>query len=333
MPQYVTYCAVLRPQTAFISPMVGDMLFGQLSATLAQQHGSDALTALLAGYTTGTPFAVISDAFPSGYLPKPRLPIAMVKQALGSQATEQDPTQRKAAKKQAWIPLASLPKLHTEPASLTALWKAATELPDKQKSQSTPETHNSINRHTNTTGEGGFAPYSVSATWTSGDLQVYCVLDTARFTVDKLKAVLQAIGQWGYGKDATVGKGKFSVVGDITATPAPESNLKPNTASPLHHWWTLAACAPQGLGFDALHSYYVPVTRYPRHGGEALHASPYKAPLLMADTAGVFASTSADHRHFIGQGLGGDSSPDASISRAMPATVHQGYAPVIALSI
>jgi CRISPR-associated protein Csm4 len=328
MPQYVTYRAVLRPQTAFISPLVGDMLFGQLCATLAQQRGSDALSALLTGYTTGTPFAVISDAFPSGYLPKPRLPIEIVKQALGSQATEQDPTQRKAAKKQAWIPLASLPTLHTQPASLASLWLAAVELPDKQKSKSTPETHNSINRHTNTTGEGGFAPYSVSATWMSGELEVYCVLDTERFKAEELNAALTAIGQWGFGKDATVGKGKFTVASvDTWDTP------KPHTASPLHHWWTLAACAPQGLGFDPVHSYYVPVTRYPRHSGQTLHTSPYKAPLLMADTAAVFASTEREHRHFIGQGLGGDSSPDASISRAMPATVHQGYAPVIALSI
>ena len=327
---HALYKTTLTPHTAFASPLVGDMLFGQICSALAQRQGSDALTALLAGYTEGKPFAVISDAFPAGFLPKPRVPIAMV-QALDSSLKNTDPTQRKAAKKKAWVPSASVFSSVAEAPSLIDLWRSASELPPAQRSKAAPETHNSINRLTSTT-DATFTPYSVSNIWHGGALDLYCVLDTARFTAADLKAVLTDIGQWGYGKDATVGKGKFSV-GKIESMQAPAPCTHPtSTPQPL---WTLGACAPQGLGFDAQNSYYTPVTRYPRHGGEALHASPYKEPLLIADTAAVFATTSASTdseaapRLFIGQGLGGAAN---RMSLAAPHTVHQGYAPVIAIA-
>lgn len=56
---------------------------------------------------------------------------------------------------------------------------------------------------------------------------------------------------------------------------------------------------------------------------------PYKTPLLLADTGAVLTPMQFDDRLFTGAGLGGD----GSLSNALPETVHQGYAPVIAIHL
>lgn len=326
-PTYAWFKATIKPQTALISPLVGDMLFGQVCATLAQTQGAPVLEALLTGYTTGSPFCVISDAFPADFLPKPAVPLAIA--TTNQPQTTLTGQDRKNAKKKIWVPTSALSPLNAihnnVTPSIAALWTAAQTLPEHLHSTHASETHNSINRLTNTT-DASFTPYSLSSIWHSGDLNVYCVVDTARFNASQLHTVLTQIGQWGYGKEATTGKGKFTLQALEQWSP-PSASSASDTKK--QYWWTLAACAPQGLGFDAQESYYTPVTRYPRHGGQTLHISPYKTPLLMANTAAVFAempAKTASQRHFIGQGLGGIAAP---ISQALPATVHQGYAPAI----
>ena len=95
-----TYRLTLQPLSALGTPLAGDTLFGQLCWTLRHQLGNDALTALLAGYTQGQPFAVVSDALPQGHLPLPSLPSSAWQAEAGSD--------RKVLKKKRWLPLSSL---------------------------------------------------------------------------------------------------------------------------------------------------------------------------------------------------------------------------------
>ncbi len=90
------------------------------------------------------------------------------------------------------------------------------------------------------------------------------------------------IGDFGFGKDASIGLGKFEVV-DFQAKPLPAQS---NANACL----TLAPCAPQGLGFDSQRSYYQLFTRFGRHGDVAVHqeGKPFKNPVLLAQTAAVF---------------------------------------------
>ena len=53
---------------------------------------------------------------------------------------------------------------------------------------------------------------------------------------------------------------------------------------------------------------------------------PFKNPLLLAQTAALF-TTSIAEIGFIGQGLGGN----GELSKTLATTVHQGYAPFIAV--
>lgn len=318
---YSLHRATLGIHTPFGTPLAGDTLFGQLCWALREAQGEDELTRRLNGYTDGHPWLVVSDGFPSGHLPRPTLPWHFGLQ-------ESDPAKRKAARKQRWIPVP------TTVALVQCLQTPASELPTaddtavfgkSQAPQRIVQTHNTINRLTGTTGEGEFAPYTQTQTHYARNqkIDVYLVLDDERTNPDELKALLASIGATGFGRDAGIGLGKFTVE---TFDQLPRLPVDRATA-----WWTLAPCAPQGQGLDGNRSYWRVLTRFGRHGNShALGKNPFKNPILLAATGAVFSpSTGVDARLFIGQGLGGS----GQLSKTEPATVHQGYAPVLPIEM
>lgn len=310
-----TYRLTLRPLSALGTPLAGDTLLGQLCWTLRHQLSNHALTALLEGYTQGRPFAVVSDALPSGHLPLPSLPSGAWQASAGSD--------RKVLKKKRWLPLPGMRE------QLSKWQQIAVADGDLGKALVRAQSHNTINRQTGTTGTGMFAPYTMGQTWLapSSLLDVVVVLDEARLPLAQLHSALVYIGQQGYGRDASIGMGKFELVGDATpVTWQPPSQGAPNA------WLTLGPCAPQGLGFCPVRSHWHSLTRFGRHGDVAVQTGqPFKRPVLLAKAGSVFWPEQLDASlGFIGQGLGGQ---DAPISLAMPATIHQGYAPAVPIHI
>lgn len=310
------YQVIINLQSAFATPLKGDTLLGQLCWAIRNRYGESRLTNCLEGYTNNQPFAVVSDAFPEGHLPLPKLP-SLFYESLAD-------VDRKAIKKRCWLPVADLEMpvyewLHhaKSPADLAANTHRFSSLSEKH-----PHSHNTINRQTNTTSDNGFAPYSVAQEWFIPGLRwtLYVLLDSARLSSDDCRQCLSDIGSFGYGKDASIGLGKF-VVEDFQAQPLPAQN---NANACL----TLAPCAPQGLGYDEQRSFYQLFTRFGRHGDVAVHqdGKPFKNPVLLAQTAAVFG-TSPPNTGFIGQGIGGN----GELSKTLAATVHQGYTPVIAV--
>jgi CRISPR-associated protein Csm4 len=236
----------LQARTAFATPFQGDTLFGQLCWGLRHGWGEARLRELLTGYTAGQPFLVVSDAFPAGYLPLPALPS---RYWAGEAA---DPSRRKELKRQIWLPefALSLPM-----AGWQALARQAKDIAAATASR--PQHRNSLDRLTQTTGKGdGFSPYSVRQWWypEGSALEIHLRLDETRLSRGELEAALKAMGETGYGKDANVGLGKFTLEGP----PVEAAMMSPGAADA---WLTLAPCAPQGLGFDARRSYYRPFTR------------------------------------------------------------------------
>ncbi|MBI4741295.1 MAG: hypothetical protein HY777_07070 [Betaproteobacteria bacterium] len=312
------YRATLCLHTPLGTPLAGDTLFGQLCWALREAQGEAELTHRLTGYTTGQPWLVVSDGFPAGFLPKPTLPQHF-------EPPQSDPKLRKAAKKNRWIPLGTsigrsldllkkpLPELLTSAVNEAAAFGCAP--------QSAVQPHNTLNRLTGTTGEGEFAPYSMPQTFYAAEqkIDVYLVLDDARITPAEISGLLGSIGMTGFGRDASIGLGKFTL-----------DSLTP-IATPAHAqanaFWTLAPCAPQGQGFNGENSYWRVLTRFGRHGNlHALSGKPFKTPVLLASTGAIFRPATAFKAHpFIGQGLG----RDGKLSKAEAATVHQGYAPVL----
>lgn len=305
--------ATLALATPLGTPLAGDTLFGQFCWTLREVQGETELKRQLDGYTQGEPWLIVSDGFPSGYLPKPTLPQQFEPQP--------GPAARKAAKKKRWIP--------TVRASDALNVLLANAVDDDAAYGKAPQTsaqpHNTLNRLTGTTGDAAFAPYTMAQTFHAPGqrIDVFLAIDETRVSTGECARLLASIGASGFGRDASIGLGKFSVEAIETALFA--------APACANAWWTLAPCAPQGQGFDGAKSYWRVLTRFGRHGNaHALAGNPFKTPLLMAATGAVFAPKGDfAPRLFVGQGLGGE----GKLSKAEPATVQQGYAPVLPIAM
>ncbi|MCP9465236.1 MAG: hypothetical protein NNA25_10645 [Nitrospira sp.] len=320
--------ARLVPQSAFGTLPRGDTFFGQLCWAVRNRYGEARLVTLLEGYTKGAPFVVVSDAMPAGYLPRPALPAHWFLPIEGAD--------RKQAKTRQWLPVASF---HEPVSQWLRHCVSAAELPGGWADLHL-QPHNSINRRTGTTGEGAFAPYTMEQYWfgrpgdgnqarpslLAGPLDLYCVLDEARpeaLTMEELRLVITDIGMMGFGRDASIGLGRFSIE-SFEEHPSLPSQDHPTT------YLTLAPCAPQGETWRADRCFYHLFTRFGRHGDIGVHAGhPFKTPLLLTTAGSVFTPPTFEPRPFIGHGLGGD----GSLSKSLPATVHQGYAPVVAIRL
>lgn len=306
--------ATLALHTPLGTPLAGDTLFGQICWALREAAGEAELRHRLDGYTQGRPWLVASDGFPAGYLPRPTLPQHFA-------APTGDPKQRKAARKQRWIPVDGTG------AAFGALLASAVD--DTVAYGSAPrqavQAHNTLDRLSGSTGEGIFAPYSVAQTFHAAGqrIDVYLVLDSDRIAADEAGCLLAALGSSGFGRDAGVGLGKFTLL-----SLEPAAFAVPAGAG---SWWTLAPCAPQGLGFAGPKSYWRVFTRFGRHGNAlALAGKPFKTPVLLAATGAVVTPSEAfTVRPFVGQGLGGN----GRLSLAEAATVQQGYAPVASIAL
>ncbi len=299
----------LRPLSAFGTPLAGDTLFGQLCWTLRHRLGPKRLESLLAGYTNGQPFAVVSDAMPAGHVPLPTLP-----STFWIEGAQRD---RKALKKLRWLPIEALSQPLPQWQSLARPQAEVAAVTERA------QPHNSINRQTGTTGTGAFAPYTMAQRWyvDSTRLDLYVWHDAARLSAQELSEALAYIGATGFGRDASIGLGKFALL----TMPEPVSWTCPPGAN---SYLTLGPCAPQGQGFCPVRSHWQVTTRFGRHGDMAVQGgNPFKRPILLAQAGSVFRPETLDPtRSFAGQGLGGVGMP---VSTVMPETVHQGYAPVI----
>ena len=294
----------IRPATSFGTPLRGVTLFGQLCWAAAEKSGSGRLSELLGNYSE-SPFAVLSDAFPHGFVPIPSVP-----HSLWASVTAEN---RKTIKAKRWLPADQV----TLPLNK---WQAAAA-DDKEAGllrESSVTSHNSINRVTGTTGEGAFAPFQsiVTAVANGVTLDLYAVIDEDRFTESDLLESLTAIGTAGFGRDASTGLGKFEVIG---------SEEMPASAQ-TESWLTLADSSLRGMGADEARSFYKPRAHFGRFGNyRALTGTPFKKPVLLAETGAVITFAEPRAFPFIGRAVTG-------VSPVWTDAVMQGYAPVLPLA-
>ena len=322
----------IEPRSAFATLLKGDTLFGQLCWALRDRLGKHPLREMLKDYTEGRPFAVVSDALPEGCWPRPVVPPAMF--------GDVDPAERKAMKKRTWL-------RHDDFSRPVREWlRCMVEDPHDaggdpaSGAPSATERHplvghetrfrNSIDRRVGTTTDEGFAPYGTPQFHYREGTRLDChvVYDAERIDDGALLRAMSDIGEFGFGRDATVGLGRFTV-GKCASEGGAALPLSQDGAT---SWLALAPVAPQGMEWKSERCWYHPFTRFGRHGNAAVHfGHPFKTPILLADTGAVL--TPRNHHDaplFLGQGLGGANQP---LSGSIRETVHQGYAPVIGIRI
>lgn len=320
----------LRLQAAFGTPLLGDTLFGQLCWALRNRHGDAHLQQLLEGYTAGRPCAVVSDALPLGWLPRPALPLSCFPEIAEAH--------HKNIKKRRWLPLAALERplpewltLCRSDAEVLAAVAEPAQTQDTARLHASsalltlhPQPHNSINRLTGTTGRGEFTPYTQMQHWFAPDVErcIRIVFDPERLSSEQLRQGFADIGTVGFGRDASIGLGKFEV--EPLEEPWPTAQTEANACL------TLAPCAPQGLGCSPARSFYEVFTRFGRHGDlGAQLGNPFKTPVLMARAGALLTPAHRPEAPMFGQGLGGD----GRLSKVIPGTVQQGYAPTVAVHL
>lgn len=328
----------LRPCSAFGTPLAGDTLFGQFCWQAAYDPGllEGGLEAQLARYGEA-PFAVFSSAFPrfrengraTYAVRRPDLPLDWLSPPPAG-SRYQRLVHRKKVKKKPWLLLdESLTPdfgrllddgglqdliLKSAPPHIVRLCRRA-GVP--QPLVSSPQPHNTINRQTLTTGEAPFAPYTQEAHFYSpaAELALFVLLDEAATDIARLSLGLARIGKTGFGKDASIGLGRFELTG--------HRELPLPSASGANACYTLAPCVPAPRSFQE--AFFTPLVRYGKHGDRlATSQNPFKAPVVMAAPGAVFVPTDSQalSRPYFGRAVTG-------VSLIQPRAVVQGYAPVL----
>jgi len=339
------YEITLRPVSGFGTTLKGDTIFGHFCWQVWHKPSlvEGGLEMLLSVYDH-KPFVVFSSAFPklnsppgSYFLKRPDLPAAFFFHADGEKTCKERIIAEKEHRKKKWMVTEGELSIDLQKASyLTdreSLVKFAESVTDETRRQMRrlgpqelinffPQPHNTINRLTQTTGTGPFAPFSTENTYyyPETELVVFVLIDESASSLDSVLRALENIGKWGYGRDASTGMGRFEL-GPSIEHPLPDTTAA-NAA------YTLAPSVPQEDCFTA--SFFTAFVRFGKHGDKlAKSENPFKNPVIMADEGAVFKpedATTFFEKPYMGRAITG-------VSKVRSDTVVQGYAPYLPLRL
>ena len=331
------YAITIRPLSGFGTSLKGDTIFGQFCWEVAHDSAlvNGGLKDCLASYNEN-PFVVFSSAYPTSSgtstgrwhaLKRPDVPHSYLWKDSGD-ASYKKVAERKERKNRKWMITDSSLTVTTigdhyasDGQLVEKVSKAASgqqQFPAGGKHERFlfrhfPQPHNSINRLTNTTGTGAFAPYSQEITFYLQDLNlvIFSLVDTDFTDIDRVVRGLERIGAFGFGKDASIGIGRFSVIGyeEIAHQNNPDCNAV----------YCLGPCVPARGSYSE--AFFLPFVRFGKHGNTlAQSPAPFKNPVIMADEGAVFMPKDSGT---LGRGYFGSSV--TGVSKAMPQAVSQGY--------
>jgi len=289
------YKITITPTSDFVTTLRGDTLFGHFCWAIIYTFGKERLEELLKTYREDNPFLVVSDAFPSGYLPKPKMP---------SRFLNEKSENKKLNRKRVWLTLDNL---------LKAEYKKAKRDDEIENSNTTMlNMHNAINYKSFHTGDG-FDPYGVESSILS-KRDIYILLDESKFNLSEFKEVFKLLSEMGYGKKTTIGKGRFEYKEeDIKGIKIDKISTTFMTLSPF-----------SAKNLECKNIYYEPFTRFGKFGGTRTSKNVFKKPIILADVASVIQFEKEENMEYIGKAITG-------VSDSHKDTVHQGYSIVLPL--
>ena len=261
------YKVTISPKSSFGTTLRGDTIFGHICWIIKYKYGNKKLNQLLDNYKNKRPFLIVSDGFVSDYLPKPKMP---------SFCLGEDPAKKKENRKKIWLKLEDL---------INAEFKNAkredeiVESKNKEKSIKDKEESiikNSLNYLTFTTDKGNFAPYA-NKEYFFNEKDIYFLLDEEQLSYKEFKEILDFFTLHGYGKDITIGKGRFEIK---NITKIDNINLKSKYYMSLSPFILLE-------NEQIENAYYEPFIRFGKFGGEWAFYNPFKRPIMFLDTASV----------------------------------------------
>jgi len=284
------YKTTITPLSTFATPLQGDTIFGQLCWAIRYSFGNSRLEKLLSSYDK-EPFMVVSDAFAKGCLPKPHMP---------SHLLNENSDEKKQNRKKIWLKVDELQNGEFQ--------KAKTSKDINYIIHQGAVIKNSINYKSFHTGDG-FDPFSEDEIAISKS-DIYILLDEKQFSLEELNQAFKLLSQWGYGKNTTIGKGRFEF------DSFEEFKLDKNSSTTF---MGLSNASLQNLKLKDV--FYNPITKFGKHGGALATKSAFKKPLLLAKSGFVVVYEEKQELQYIGQAIKGHSKHNE--------TVHQGYSIVV----
>jgi len=335
----------IKPETMFGSLLKGDTIFGHFCWQV--KHDPSLVNRGIEHWISryeNAPFAVFSSACPKFSADKPvyalKKPDIPLEYSLGRQNGKDRKVRYdsfKEEKRKKWVLVGEDLKLDMKFAEFATdkdlAMLARRELTHKTGARlqatalqefvsSFDQPHNTINRLTGTTGEGMFAPFSEAAYcfYPETELAIFVGIEEEATDMDRVCKGLQRIGKYGYGKNASIGLGRFSISSceEIRISP---SNVSPNAC------YALSPVVPERGGYSEL--YFSPFIRFGKHGDAlARSANPFKNPIIMADEGAILfpKDTKVFNRQYLGRAV-------LNTSITLPASVAQGYSLFLPLSL
>lgn len=284
------YRISLTLQSPLGTPLISGTLWGHLAWAIRLRDGEAALQDWLDGQEN-SPW-LFSSAQPEGLLPRPMLAAAQGGAKVG--ASLEQLQRRKAARKRQTIPEAVFLALRGRMSALV-LDEALAVLsgPETEPSISTRIAHNTIDRLTfRTPDEGGL--YFKDEQFPCGEnvkLQVFAQIE--KTSAAELEELLNLVGEQGYGRDASTGRGLFSCEVRVEVE---LFSAQGNRAMSLSH----GVISP-----NMANPRYKLYTHYGRLGGSFAQQgeNPFKYPILMVQPGASFDAGSENTQY--GELLGG----------------------------
>lgn len=260
---------VFELHSASASPWQADTLFGHLCWSLVRREGEERLAEFLGRYHKGDPPILLSDGFPSGYLPRPRVGLhSMADARLPKRERVQDYRRLKDQIKADWLSLDEFNRAR----------KGEAVMPERQPGHlERVVSKNQIDRTANTAGGEGGELY---------DFTEFCLptLDVYWRIADGHESLVQEfltdLKETGYGKRKSVGYGQIAAYtlepfkGFIEIEEANGfvtlSNFVPAASDPTEGFWTTRV-------------------KYGKLGEEAaVQGQPFKRPLIQLAAGSCF---------------------------------------------
>lgn len=300
----ILYQVEIKPKSAFGSPPISDTIFGNLVWSLV--HLGCDVDSFLQDYLKN-PFLVVSDFFVEDLGLAPKIP---TKYSVGE--TKEDKLGiilgRKSSKAKSHIPINSL--IEKRELSRKIVSEISSSI-SKKNYQTSEVVRCSINRLTGTTGGGPFSPYAMVEHFYRDIFFTFyfrCEEDFCETVLD----ALSLMGEIGFGKDATVGKGKFEVLRDSF------KKIDLSFDNSYNGIYTLSNLYLYDI--PAEKAYYEPFTRFGKHGDIlATTGNPFKNPVVVARQGAILLNIPKEllEKGYVGTGIKGISYHDK--------TVYQGY--------
>lgn len=281
---------IIKPKSAFETELRGDTLFGQLCWEFVSDESllSETFDATFKKYDS-SPFLVVSSAYITASLDgrraylfnKPSLPDYCF---TGGKDKETKLDRKKTKSKNKFILYDDLliekDKLNFIERDEFYSGLGIKNIQGDELCKNVKFSHNSINRETWTPGEGEFAPFVKEGFFyaDSVELVIFALIDETQIEKESLNKALTRIGGFGFGANASTGKGRFDV---ISSRELPLPKCEAATCA-----YTIAPFVLPEDSSDEV--FFTPFIRFGKHGGGlAKGKNPFKNPIRFASEGAV----------------------------------------------